>query len=336
MKVYRVFIIVLFVLVVGAGFPYECRAEDTSVSMELRTALADSRLGYETIYGPYPSAEEACAASSGIMASVDAPSYFLSDYLYVQNQIVTDGNLYYVRATIKQYRSGIDDVDWASVAGGFPIDGYTKLEKIAWIYQWVCENFSYSLGESRTLSECLSSGNAKCDEYAIIFAKLLEQFDIDCRCVDGITSDKSAGHMWNMVKVGNLWYYCDVCEDDMYGSFDLFLRGSEDDAFLLNHSAYMAGYRVCNGTGDFGGYRIAKENYFYFTQAIDEEKISLSDALGVANKDAKKASMESVLLGDGVYSKKGKYIYTDGECGVCFGRVRDEDGFMRRYLIYIY
>lgn len=302
---------------------------------QLSDALSTGRNGYSSIYGNYASLAEAEDALSETMELVDAPSYFNETNLYVQNSIVMNGSAYAVYSEIKAYRD-IDDVDWASLVSSFKIDKLTKLQKIIWVHEWLCNKLTYDLGKDRTLSTCLTTGKAKCDEYAMLYAGILNELGIECRCVDGVVNGTLSGHMWNLVRVGDLWYFCDLTADDATDSYDNFLRGSCDDVFLMEHSKYMKGSRLCNGIADFSGYAISKKNYFYYTDTSFERVYDLADLPDVSRKSANKASFNQVHLSGRAYTKKNSMIKTQSVSGVAYGSVRDADGILRKYMIQVY
>lgn len=308
---------------------------EQDASRQLSVALSGKQNGYSTVYGNYSSLTEAESAIRVTMKDLDAPSYFNETNLYVQNSIVLNGNAYAVYSEIKSYRD-IDDVDWKSLVSTFRLDGMTNLQKIIWVHEWICNKLSYDIGKDRTLSKCLSSGKAKCDEYAMIYAGILNELGIECRCVDGLVDGTNSGHMWNLVKVGDLWYFCDLTADDETDTYDNFLRGSKDDVFLMEHSKYMKGSRLCNGVADFSGYAISKRNYFYYTDTSFDNTYDLSDLPDVSFRAAKKASMKQVSLNGACYSRKNSVVKTRHLPGVVYGNVRDTDGVSRRYLVQVY
>lgn len=304
-------------------------------TQSLSSALMNKQSGYSVMYGNYSSQKEAENAVSDIMKALDAPSYFNETNLYVQNSIVLNGDTYAVYCEIKQYRN-IDDVDWENLVSSFELDGLTDLQKMIWVHEWICNTLTYDIGQSRTLSECLASGKAKCDEYAMIYSRILTELGIECRCVDGLVDGTNSGHMWNLVKVGGEWYFCDLTADDETDSYDNFLRGLNDDVFLMNHDKYMNGSRLCNGIKDFSGYRISKSNYFYYTDTCFDRSYDLSDLPNVSVRASKKASFKQITLSGKHYTKNKSVIKTRNTPGVFYGRVKDDDGFSRMYLVQVY
>lgn len=303
--------------------------------LQLSDAFSNKQNGYSTLYGNYSTLNEAEDAMSDTMKMLDAPSYFNETNLYVQNSIVMNGSAYAIYSEIKEYRD-IDDVDWKTLVSTFKIDKLTKLQKMIWVHEWLCDKLTYDLGKNRTLSECLSSGKAKCDEYSMLYAGILNELGIECRCVDGLVNDTASGHMWNLVMVGNQWYFCDLTADDETDSYDNFLRGAADDVFLMDHSKYMKGSRLCNGIADFSGYPISKKNYFYYTDTSFDRTYDLADLPDVSKRAANKASFSQIHLFGRAYTKNGSKIKTRNIPGVMCGTVRDADGVLRKYLVQVY
>lgn len=302
---------------------------------QINDALTYGNEDFDFTYGSYSSESEAEKACVNVSKAVDSPLKFLNGNFYLQNTIVPNGNTYTVSCSIKKYRN-IDDVDWSSLAASFHLENATNLKKIIWVHEWICDQLSYSLGTDRTLASCLTGKKAKCDEYAMIYSNLLNELGVESRCVDGVIPGTNEGHMWNLVKLDGKWYYCDITEDDNTGTYDYFLKGSEDEIFLDNHSMFMSGDRLCNGVADFSGYKISKTNYFEYMEMSEDKDVDLYNLEDVTKKIAKKASAYVVSLKSSYCKRKGSVIRTKGHSGVIYGKIKAADGLLHNYLIQKY
>ena len=63
----------------------------------------------------------------------------------------------------------------------------------------------------------------------------------ECVCIAGVSG--GGPHMWNMVKVGGLWYHVDVTWDDPISSSGPMLRY---DYFLVSDSTILADHSISN------------------------------------------------------------------------------------------
>lgn len=283
-----------------------CSAEvnENFAAQELQNAVDHQQEGYSVSYGNYYSYSEAEKAGKEIIHKMDNGKTFPQTLIYVSNRIVSNGTIYSVCSTVEKYRN-INDIDWKTLAASFKIDNLTGIEKAVWIHQWLCDHLRYDLGKGRSLSECLESGLAKCDEYSIIYANLLNQLGVETVCADGFESGSSVGHMWNLVKLDGKWYYCDVSMDDETGSMDYFMKGYADDAFLCDHKQYMNGKYPNYIFTDCSRYNVSKSNYFSLMESTEDNKINLYDYAGISKKYAKNVKIKSVTVGcSGKYTKK--------------------------------
>ncbi len=155
------------------------------------------------------------------------------------------------------------------------IDGFnftektTDYEKIYAVHNWLAQNVSYDqeaadaeeaaakAGEEITDysahtawaalvrdypdTESNTSHKAVCQGYSMAMYRLLRELGIEVRYVTGFGGDSSeptrtSNHGWNLVRLGDAWYFCDatwdtkIAEDVAAGNYDYqyFLRGIDD------------------------------------------------------------------------------------------------------------
>ncbi len=97
-------------------------------------------------------------------------------------------------------------------------DGMSQLEAVKQINEWMRKNFVYELGYYEPIT-CIESGKAQCAGYAKVFMAICKYIGIDAQYVTGCAGHQSgpcewACHAWNRVKLGENWYYIDVCWND--------------------------------------------------------------------------------------------------------------------------
>lgn len=97
----------------------------------------------------------------------------------------------------------------------------TNYQKIQYIHNWLIDNISYdttySKANTRNIYGALVSGEVVCEGYAKAFKYLLDKLAIPCILVSGeaVNSEGTReNHMWNYVKINEVWYAVDVTWDD--------------------------------------------------------------------------------------------------------------------------
>lgn len=97
----------------------------------------------------------------------------------------------------------------------------SNYQKIQYIHNWLIDNIdydtTYSKPNTRNIYGALISGEVVCEGYAKSFKYLMDKLDIPCILVSGeaVNSEgKKENHMWNYVKINEIWYAVDVTWDD--------------------------------------------------------------------------------------------------------------------------
>lgn len=97
----------------------------------------------------------------------------------------------------------------------------SNYQKIQYIHNWLIDNIkydvTYSKPNTRNIYGALISEDVVCEGYAKSFKYLLDKLDIPCILVSGEainSEEKRENHMWNYVKINEIWYAVDVTWDD--------------------------------------------------------------------------------------------------------------------------
>ena len=130
----------------------------------------------------------------------------------------------------------------------------TDLEKVEQIYNYICENVVYDyehLDDDNyylkfTDYAALINGTSVCQGYTLLFYRLALEHGLDARVHSGIGN--GVRHSWNIVKLGDLYYYLDPTWDAVHEPDQYFLKGS--DTFVLDHTPYND-YRPENIVDDY-------------------------------------------------------------------------------------
>ena len=92
-------------------------------------------------------------------------------------------------------------------------ESFSDLEKIVYVHDYLCANFSYD--ESLSVFDAYSFFIGKtgvCQSYTLAFIAIMNQLGIDV----GYVASDSMNHIWNVVEVGGYWYHVDATWDDTY------------------------------------------------------------------------------------------------------------------------
>lgn len=110
-------------------------------------------------------------------------------------------------------------------------------EKVRIVYTYVIDHTQYKTGEDdQSIAGVFWKKSAVCAGYAGAVQYLLERLDIPCIYVDGSTKGSTEGHAWDIVKIGQEYYYVDATNGDQPD----FLNG--DAAQLEEHKTIIYDY----------------------------------------------------------------------------------------------
>lgn len=163
----------------------------------------------------------------------------------------------------------------ARVLSSLDLEGKSNTCKICAIYDYICQNVVYDRDHldqddyylQYTSYAALINKKAVCQGYANLFYQMCLAAGVtNVRIDDGESNNGrvSGGHAWNIVKLGNKWYYADPTWDAGYGpgNYSYFLRGSS--SFMKNHTSdwdYGSVYSL--SSGDYSGWLYHFARYCY-------------------------------------------------------------------------
>ena len=127
---------------------------------------------------------------------------------------------------------------------------WSQTEIALFFHDYLCMYYSYDESLTYyTAYDMLTEGKGVCHSYALLYAKLLEHFGIDCTYV----ASAEMNHAWNIVTIDGVKYNVDVTFDDPTSdkrgraNHTYFLLS--DEALSEDHSFTAAeGYGQCNDT----------------------------------------------------------------------------------------
>ncbi len=103
---------------------------------------------------------------------------------------------------------------------------YSDYLKAVTVYRWMYDNISYAQSinsqSMKTAYSALINCNADSQGFALLFYRLMMELGIDCRIIKGSTSSNSSW-FWNIVKLGDEYYYCDIGQEASEGSTEKYM-----------------------------------------------------------------------------------------------------------------
>ena len=147
--------------------------------------------------------------------------------------------------TLEQEQEVADRI--GEVLAELSLDGLSDYEKAKKIYDYIAINVSYDyehIGDSsymlsHTAYAALIQETAVCQGYASLFYRMAHEAGLSVRIVTGSVDGEA--HAWNMVKIGDLYYYVDTTHASSSGNReDYFLKGSISFADRQLDSDYLS------------------------------------------------------------------------------------------------
>ena len=156
-------------------------------------------------------------------------TYSDSDYcVFTPGYTYTDGEIDEIQTAMDQ--------SFQEVKALIPEDA-GDYEKVRIVYTYVIDHTQYQTGEDdQSIAGVFWKKSAVCAGYAGAVQYLLERLDIPCIYVDGSTKGSTEGHAWDIVKIGEAYYYVDATNGDQPD----FLNG--DAAQLEEHKTIIYDY----------------------------------------------------------------------------------------------
>lgn len=116
--------------------------------------------------------------------------------------------------------------------------GASEYEKELFIYDYLCENTEYSDSSKNAHSAygALVEGKAVCEGYSRAMQLLLSLVGTESTLVAGEAD--STGHMWNLVKIENVWYHLDATWGDAFADEPVVTHGFfnvDDETISKSH-----------------------------------------------------------------------------------------------------
>ncbi len=115
---------------------------------------------------------------------------------------------------------------------------WTQEQKAERLYSFLMKRYEYTIQTSITPAySLLLHGVGDSRAFAVVYAAMCRQADLDCRVVTG-TRD-GIPWVWNAVQIGGEYYYLDLLHSDSDDGFRLYTQGEMAD-YVWDYSAYPA------------------------------------------------------------------------------------------------
>ena len=166
-------------------------------------------------------------------------------YYLVANKYYNDLTFeisYYTTAQQEaELSEAVDDLVDSFGFSSFTDDRY----KVDRIYEYITDKVKYDYDHLNqndywlqfTAYAALLNKKAVCEGYAVLFYRLAEECGLDARVITGVGgTGRDANHAWNIVKLGDYYYYLDAtwdAEREPGSAYAWYLKGSTD---FLSHS----------------------------------------------------------------------------------------------------
>lgn len=116
-------------------------------------------------------------------------------------------------------------------------EGADTYDKVKIVYTYLIDTAEYaSSDDDQNIAGIFWKKQAVCAGYARAVQYLLEKLDIPCIYVEGDTKDSDEGHAWDIVQIGEQYYYVDATNGDQ----PQFLEG--DAVQLAEHKTVIYDY----------------------------------------------------------------------------------------------
>lgn len=118
----------------------------------------------------------------------------------------------------------------SELLGQLDLNGKPEYKKIKGVYDYICENVTYDYDKLEddsyklkfTAYAALVDKTAVCQGYAVLFYRLMEELDVDCRVISGIGN--GGAHAWNIAGINGSYYNLDSTWDAGKASYSYFLK----------------------------------------------------------------------------------------------------------------
>lgn len=137
------------------------------------------------------------------------------------------------------------------IVDGLELSGKSEYEKVYEIYNYICQNVKYdytvidkgnnwdgeNIGYGQFAYEALCQGKAVCGGIARAAEELMNYAGVDCKYISGL-AENGVAHAWNLVRIGETYYYMDATYDLGRARYTHFLKGRADWLGYTTDSVY--------------------------------------------------------------------------------------------------
>ncbi len=161
----------------------------------------------------------------------------------------------------------------------------TERQKSDTIYNYITGNVAYDYDNLNvesyklkfTAYAALINGTAVCQGYATLFYRLARECGLEARVITGTSMGDN--HAWNIVKIGDRFYYADCTWDAGNRTYSYYLKGSDDFASHLCEEKYLSSqfteeYPIALQNYDISPLQNQVEGDFQYEVYVNKAKIT--------------------------------------------------------------
>ncbi len=271
-------------------------ADDAEVVASIRTAMENRETTFTLYYSTYTelTRDDLSAFFYAALEETDVPTQ--GDYLRWVWGTMDASAKRYVNPQTGEYRMALtynftyyttkEQEDELTVEVERLLESFsftqqtTDREKIDTIYGYITTTVVYDYDNlnrkdtfmHHTAYAAMMYKKAVCQGYALLFYRLAKECGIDTRLISGLGGNPPGEHGWNIVQLGNYYYYVDATWDAGLTDYQYYLKGTEDFLGHINDpefetAEFFARYPIpetgleSGNTGTFSG----EENGFQYT-----------------------------------------------------------------------
>ncbi|MCD7858210.1 MAG: hypothetical protein LUG55_10565, partial [Clostridiales bacterium] len=209
-------------------YTYYTETYDSSLLSDLANEIADTAMEHTGVAN-----EGDYLAWQGAAWKVNFPSIVGDGKGNYKFQMIYTFTEYYTTAEQEAELAAALETAIASL----DLDSKCDYDKVKAIHDYICANVTYdytNLNDDTyklkyTAYAALINGTSVCQGYATLFYRMALMAGLDVRYVGGTatnTAGNTEAHGWNIVKIGDTYYYIDLTWDDGTNSEKYFLKGS--------------------------------------------------------------------------------------------------------------
>ena len=205
----------------------------------------------------------------------------------------------------------------------------SDVQKARALHNYIINHTHYSMKYDDETG-ILIYGEGHCQGYSKTFKLLLDKVGIENRLVTGSSRESFVGHMWNQIKIGNIWYHADCTWDDPSnpGYYDQeAVSGWEQQTYFMVSTQFILRDHIWDDPGDdLSGWAVESGETVYHD--LNGQKVTgwLTVDGNTFYFDANGNTVEGIKVINGkIYTFDAVYVFTDASGDHYAGAISKQD-----------